>query len=75
MYPHEQSYMPSDSLNIETHNSSAEHMRNYRKRKAQENKTTLASTPTNPTPTALYKIIINPTNTFRRILLVIHLFI
>jgi hypothetical protein len=36
----------------ETHkNLSAEYMRNYRKHKAQENKTPQASTSTDPTPT------------------------
>jgi hypothetical protein len=58
----------------ETHkNISAEYMHNYRKHKAQKNKTPQASTSTDPTPTQLYTVITNPMNTFKRILLVIHL--
>jgi hypothetical protein len=47
-------------------------MRNYRKRKAQENKTPQASTSTDATPAPI-TIMIKPINTFKRILLVIHL--
>jgi hypothetical protein len=58
----------------ETHkNLSAEYMCNYRKGKAQENKTPHASTSNDPTPTPTYKIIIKLMNMFQRILLVIHL--
>jgi hypothetical protein len=54
MYPNKQSYIPKDSLNIEKHkNLSAEYMRNYRKSKAQKNKTPQASTSTDPTPTPI----------------------
>jgi hypothetical protein len=45
---------------------------NYRKFKAQENKTSQASTSTDPTPTLII-ITIKPINTFKRILMVIHL--
>jgi hypothetical protein len=49
-------YMPSDSVNIEQHINtlSVEYMRNYRKRKAQENKTPEPSTLTDATPTPNY---------------------
>jgi hypothetical protein len=58
----------------ETHkNLSSEYMHNYRKRKAQENKTPQASTSTPLHQLQLYTIIIKPINTFKRILLVIHL--
>jgi hypothetical protein len=55
MYPNEQSYMLNDSVNIEKHikNISAENMRNYRKRKAQENRTPQASTSTDRAPTPI----------------------
>jgi hypothetical protein len=46
--------MPNDSVNMEKHkNISAEYMRNYRKRKSQENKTPQASTSTDQTPTQI----------------------
>jgi hypothetical protein len=57
MYPNEQNYMPNDSLNIGKHKTlSAEYMRNYRKRKAQVNKTQQASTSTDPTPTPIISL-------------------
>jgi glucan phosphorylase len=51
----------------------AERQRDYRKRKAQENKTSQESTSTDPTPTPIYTVIIKRMNTFKRIVLVIHL--
>jgi hypothetical protein len=59
MYPNKESYMPNDSVNIDKHikSLSAEYMRNYRKRKAQEkaqeNKLPQASMSTDPTPTPI----------------------
>jgi hypothetical protein len=55
-------------------NLSAEYMRNYRKSKAQENKTPQASTSTDPTPIPIvYTIVIKLMTAFKRILLAIHL--
>jgi hypothetical protein len=54
----------------ETRNLSAENMRNYRKCKAQENKTPQASTSTGPTPTP---ITYSYDQANKYILLVIHL--
>jgi hypothetical protein len=48
-------------------------MRNSRKRKAQENRTSQASTSTGPTPTPIIYSYNQPMNTFKRMLLVIHL--
>jgi hypothetical protein len=53
MYPNEQSYMRQCEYRETHRNISAENMRNYRKRKAQENKTPRASTLTDPTPTPI----------------------
>jgi hypothetical protein len=62
----------------ETHkNISAENTHNYRKRKAQEiaqeNKTSQASTSTDPTPTPIIHSYDQASEYFQRILLVIHL--
>jgi hypothetical protein len=58
----------------ETHkNLSAEYMRKYRKRKAQENKTPQASTSTDLHQLQLCTFVMKPMNTIRRMLLVIHL--